>query len=38
MACNPHFDRPVTERQVSASPVRKVVEIKAPAPSGERKA
>lgn len=27
MACNPHFDQPVSEKQVSASNVRKVVEI-----------
>lgn len=27
MACNPHYDQPVVEKQVSASNVRKVVEI-----------
>lgn len=27
MACNPHFDQPVVEKQVSASSVRKVLEI-----------
>ena len=27
MACNPHFDQPVVEKQVSVSNVRKVVEI-----------
>lgn len=31
MACNPHFHQPVTEKQVAASNVRKVVEI-APQP------
>lgn len=30
MACNPHFDQPVVEKQVAHSNVRKVVEIVAP--------
>ncbi len=36
MACNPHFDQPVVEKQVSASNVRKVVEI-APTPRETKK-
>jgi hypothetical protein len=27
MACNPHFDQPVTEKQIASSNVRKVLEI-----------
>ena len=27
MACNPHYDQPVTEKQVASSNVRKVLEI-----------
>ncbi len=30
MACNPHFDQPVVEKQVSHTNNRKVVEILSP--------
>ena len=37
MACNPHFNQTVTEKQVASSHVRKVIEIVSTPKSGEAK-
>ena len=37
MACNPHFNQPVVEKQVSHSNVRKVIEVARPKQDPTRK-